>query len=421
MGRVLAVLPAFSLILAMFSATMLVPLAVSWLLGDGARFAYDEAFVVTASAAGALWLVSRRHARELQIKDGFLLVVLTWTMLPAFACMPLLAFFWPKLSFTDAYFESVSGVTTTGATVLSGLDVLPYSINLWRAELVWLGGMGLIVLAVAILPLLGVGGRQMFKAETPGPMKESNLTPRMAQTAKGLWLVYGGITLACLLSMRWAGMDWGDALIHTFTTMGLGGFSNHDTSFAYFGSIQIEAVTVLFMTLAGMNFATHFLAWRGRSLAPYRHDPEILWFLVVMYASVLVIAWYLWQKGTYTDFPSALRFSAFNVVSIATTTGYASTDFNLWPPFAPLWMLFLCSFATCSGSTGGGIKMIRADILFKHVLPNSLIPILTSVVMSLPFLITGSLLLEQFFGIPGMGDMMPCACCSRRSSAPTTC
>jgi trk system potassium uptake protein TrkH len=367
MGRILAVLPAFSLILAMFSATMLVPLAVSWLLGDGARFAYDEAFVVTASAAGALWLASRRHARELQIKDGFLLVVLTWTMLPAFACMPLLAFFWPKLSFTDAYFESVSGVTTTGATVLSGLDALPYSINLWRAELVWLGGMGLIVLAVAILPLLGVGGRQMFKAETPGPMKESNLTPRMAQTAKGLWLVYGGITLACLLGMRWAGMDWGDALIHTFTTMGLGGFSNHDTSFAYFGSIRIEAVTVLFMTLAGMNFATHFLAWRGRGPAPYRHDPEILWFLVVMYASVLVIAWYLWQKGTYTDFPSALRFSAFNVVSIATTTGYANTDFNLWPHFAPLWMLFLCSFATCSGSTGGGIKMIRAGILFKHV------------------------------------------------------
>jgi len=367
MGRVLPVLRAFSLILAMFAATMLVPLAVSWLLGDGARFAYDEVFFITAATAALLWLLSHRHTRELQIKDGFLLVVLTWTSLPAFACLPLVVFFWPRLSFTDAYFEAVSGVTTTGATVLSGLDTLPYSINLWRAELVWLGGMGLIVLAVAILPLLGVGGRQMFKAETPGPMKDSKLTPRMAHTAKGLWLIYGGISLACLLAMRWAGMSWDDALIHSFTTMGLGGFSNHDASFAYFGSVPIEVVTILFMTLAGMNFATHFLAWRGKSPAPYRYDPEISWFLVVMYVSVLVIAWYLWQKGFYPDFPSALRFSAFNVVSIATTTGYASTDYNLWPHFAPLWMLFLCSFATCSGSTGGGIKMMRAKILFKHV------------------------------------------------------
>lgn len=367
MGRVFPVLRAFSLILAMFAATMLVPLAVSWLLDDGAHWSYDKAFFVTAATAGFLWMLSHRHKRELQIKDGFLLVVLTWTTLPAFACLPLLAFFWPELSFTDAYFEAVSGVTTTGATVLGGLDALPYSINLWRAELVWLGGMGLIVLAVAILPLLGVGGRQMFRAETPGPMKDSKLTPRMAHTAKGLWLIYGGISLACLLAMHWAGMDWGDAFIHTFTTMGLGGFSNHDASFAYFGSVRIEAVTILFMTLAGMNFATHFLAWRGKSLTPYRFDPEILYFLIVMYASVLVIAWYLWQKGTYADFPTALRFAAFNVVSIATTTGYTSTDYNLWPHFAPLWMLFLCSFATCSGSTGGGIKMIRAHILFKHV------------------------------------------------------
>lgn len=367
MARILPVLRAFSLILAMFSVTMLVPLAVSWLIGDTAQGAYDHAFLVTAATAGLLWLLSHRHTRELQIKDGFLLVVLTWTLLPAFACLPLLVFFWPSLSVTDAYFEAVSGVTTTGATVLSGLDSLPYSINLWRAELVWLGGMGLIVLAVAILPLLGVGGRQMFKAETPGPMKESKLTPRIAHTAKGLWLIYAGITLACLLAMRWAGMSWGDALIHTFTTMGLGGFSDHDASFAYFGSVQIEAVTIIFMTLAGMNFATHFLAWRGRSLTPYRFDPEISGFLLVMYGSVIVIALYLWQAGTYAEFPTALRYSAFNVVSIATTTGYSNTDYNLWPHFASLWLLFLCSFTTCSGSTGGGIKMIRADILFKHV------------------------------------------------------
>ena len=227
--------------------------------------------------------------------------------------------------------------------------------------------MGLIVLAVAILPLLGVGGRQIFKAEAPGPMKDTKLTPRMAETAKGLWLVYAAITAVCIPSLWWAGMTWGDAVIHTFTIMGLGGFSSHDASFGFWNSPTIEAVTIFFMTLAGMNFATHFLAYRNRSFSPYRCDPEVKWFLVVMYASVLGLALYLWGMGTYADFWTALRYSAFNTVSIATTTGYANTDYNLWPIFAPLWMLFLSSFATCSGSTGGGIKMVRAIILYKQV------------------------------------------------------
>jgi trk system potassium uptake protein TrkH len=301
------------------------------------------------------------------VRDGFLLVVLVWAGLPAFATVPLLVYFWPRLSFTDAYFEAVSSLTTTGATVLEGLDALPYSINLWRAELVWLGGMGLIVLAVAILPLLGVGGRQLFKAEAPGPMKDAKLTPRMAETAKGLWLVYFLISAACLPALAWAGMGWGDALIHTFTVMGLGGFSSHDASFGFFDSATVEAVTIFFMTLAGMNFATHFLALRNRSFSPYRFEPEVRWFLFVMYASVLGIAWYLWEMRVYPDFWTALRYSAFNVVSIATTTGYANTDYNQWPIFAPLWMLFLCSFVTCSGSTGGGIKMMRAILLYKQV------------------------------------------------------
>jgi len=373
----------FARLLIIFAGTMLLPLAASWLLDDGAQFAYDEGVLITLLCGLALWWWTRRHRGELQIKDGFLLVVMTWTLLPAFATLPLVIYFWPDLSFTDAYFETVSGITTTGATVLVGLDKLPYSINLWRAELVWLGGMGLIVLAVAILPLLGVGGRQMFKAEAPGPMKESKLTPRMAETAKGLWLIYVGISVACFVAMKWAGMSWGDALVHTFTVMGLGGFSTHDASFGYFNSVRIEAVTIVFMTLAGMNFATHFLAWRSRALSPYRWDPEIRWFLVVMYASVLGVAVYLWAMDTYENFPEALRYAAFNTVSIATTTGFANTDYSQWPLFAPLWMLFLSSFVTCSGSTGGGIKMARAMILYKQVLrelvrsvhPNAVIPI----------------------------------------------
>lgn len=366
MKHLLSVLHVLALVLMIFSATMLLPLAVSWAIADGAHLSYDEGIAITLAVGLALWLATRRHARELAVKDGFLLVVLVWTVLPAFATIPLLVHF-PELSFTDAYFETVSGLTTTGATVLSGLDALPYSINLWRAELVWLGGMGLIVLAVAILPLLGVGGRQIFKAEAPGPMKESKLTPRMAETAKGLWAVYAGISLACLLALLWAGMEFGDAVIHTFTIMGLGGFSSHDASFAYFDSLRIEAVTVFFMLAAGLNFASHFVAFRQRSAAPYRADPEARWFLAVTLGSVLLAAAYLWREGVYGDFPTALRYAAFNVVSIATTTGYANTDFGQWPIFVPLWMLFLCSFASCSGSTGGGIKMMRAIILYKQV------------------------------------------------------
>ncbi len=366
MSRYLAVLRAFSLILAMFSATMLVPVVFALLLHDGAESAFDEGILIGLATAGLLWLLSRRATRELQIKDGFLLVVLAWTGLPAFAAIPLMIYFWPNLSFTDAYFETVSGMTTTGATVLSGLDGLPFSINLWRGELVWLGGMGLIVLAVAILPLLGVGGRQMFKAESPGPMKESKLTPRMAETAKGLWVVYGLISLACFLSCWAAGMTWQDALIHLGPIMGLGGFSSHDASFGYFDSLAIEVVTTVFMYLAGMNFATHYLALHGKRFSAYREDPEVGWYVGVMTASIVVIAFYLWVQGTYEDFWTALRFSSFNLVSIATTTGFASTDYALWPMFAPLWMLFLSSFATCAGSTGGGIKMIRAVILYKQ-------------------------------------------------------
>jgi trk system potassium uptake protein TrkH len=363
--RFFPVLRVFGVLLTGFSLTLLVPLACAWLWRDGATSAYDEAFLAALACGGALWWALRHDKSDLKTRDGFLLVVMAWTLLPAFACLPFVLHL--GISFTDAYFEAVSGLTTTGATVLDHLDALPPSINLWRGMLVWLGGMGLIVLAVAVLPLLGIGGRQLFKAETPGPMKDAQLTPRMTQTAKGLWVVYAGITLACVLAYRWAGMDWFDAVMHAFTTMGLGGFSSHDASFGYWNSPAVEAVAIVFMLLAGVNFATHFLAVHQRSLRPYWRDPELGWYLGVVLGSVGAIALYLYVQGVYGDFLTALRFSAFNVVSIATTTGYANTDYALWPAFAPLWMLFLSSFATSAGSTGGGIKMIRAIILFKQV------------------------------------------------------
>jgi trk system potassium uptake protein TrkH len=344
---------------------MLVPLGLSWFLRDGAESAFDEAALLTLGTGLGLWYATRNEKRDLTIRDGFLMVALVWTVLPIYAALPLVIQL--DASFTDAYFEAVSGLTTTGATVFEGLDTLPVSINFWRTQLVWLGGMGLIVLAVAILPLLGIGGRQMFKAETPGPMKDSKMTPRLAQTAKGLWGVYALVTGCCILCFHWAGMTWLDAIMHSFSTMGLGGFSSHDASFGFFDSPAIEAVCIFFMLLAGMNFATHFMALSGRSFRPYGHDPEARWFLVVTIGSVIGIAIFLDVHGVYPGFAEALRFSAFNVVSIATTTGFANTDYNLWPFFAPLWMLFLCSFATSAGSTGGGIKMIRAMLLYKQV------------------------------------------------------
>jgi len=382
MVRYFAVLHVLSVVIMIFALCLLFPLGWSVFLGDAAQTAYDEAVLVTAVGGALLWLMTKKKRRELQPRDGFLLVALVWTVLPAFATLPLLLYL-PELSFTDAYFEAVSGLTTTGATVLSGLDQLPPSINIWRTFLIWIGGMGVIVLAVAILPLLGVGGSQLYKAETPGPMKDTKLTPRIAETAKGLWLVYFMITVACFLSYRIAGMSWIDAMMHAFTTMGLGGFSSHDASYAYWNSPAIEGVAIYFMLLAGMNFGTHFLAWRRWSFGPYARDPEAWLYLLVVLGSVFGIAYYLLANQVYPSFWTALRFSAFNVVSIATTTGYANTDYNLWPIFAPIWMLFLCGFCTCSGSTGGGIKMIRAELMARQAVremtriihPRAIVPV----------------------------------------------
>ena len=366
MNRLFPVINVLGIVILIFGFTMLVPLALSIWLNNVAQFVYYKSAAITIVSGLMMWAVTRSYKRELKIRDGFLLVVLVWSVLPAFATLPLL-FHLPYLSFTNAYFEATSGLTASGGTVLSGLDLLPPSINFWRTEMVWMGGMGLIVLAVAVLPLLGVGGRQMFKAETPGPMKDTKLTPRIAETAKGLWLVYAGITVACAIAYKLAGMTWLDAVMHSFTTIGLGGFSSHDTSFAHWDSPQIEGIAILFMLIAGINFASHFLAWREKSLLPYRYDPEAGLFITIILISCFMLTIYLWKMGVYPDLFTSLRYASFNTVSVATTTGYSNTDYNLWPIFAPLWMLALCCFCSSSGSTGGGIKMIRAKLLFKQV------------------------------------------------------
>ncbi len=363
--RLFPILHVLGMVIAVFGLSMLLPLAVSEWSDDAAQSAYDEAVLITLGCGILLWLAGRHWRRELKARDGILLVVLTWLLTPLFAALPLMLFM-PDLSFTDAYFETMSGLTTTGATVLSGLDKLPASINIWRGQLHWLGGLGVIVLVVAVLPLLGVGGRQMYKAETPGPMKDDKLTPRMAETAKGLWQVYIQLTVLCF-SLYWAfGMTPSDALIHAFSVMGLGGFSSHDASFGFFKSLPLELITEVFALLAGMNFAMHFMALRGRSLAPYRSDPEIRWYLAYLLGSCLGLGILLWAQGIYIDFPSALRDATFSVISMATTLGLSTADFGAWTYFAGLWLLFLCSFSTSAGSTGGGIKMLRAVLLYKQ-------------------------------------------------------
>lgn len=361
----LPVLNVLGYVVLIFATTMLVPLAFAFAGGDEALHDYDISLLATATCGVLLIAATRGHSRELQPRDGFLLVTLVWTVLPGFASLPLVLHI-PGLSFTDAYFEAMSGLTATGATVLTGLDQLPVSINVWRTLLQWIGGMGVLVLAVAILPLLGVGGAQAFRAEFAGPMKETKLTPRIADTAKALYTIYFALSTACFFAYRWAGMSWSDAFMHMCSTMGLGGFSSHDASFGYFDSPVIEAVAVVFMLLAGINFSLHFVAWRRRSPVAYLRDPEWQAYVFTLVAASLGIAAFLLAHDVYADKDSALRHAVFNTVSVATTTGYSNTDYALWPTFAPVMLLFLGGFTACAGSTGGGIKMIRGLVLLKQ-------------------------------------------------------
>ena len=361
----LAVVALVGRIVVLFALLMLVPLAFAWFGGDGAASAFGIAALVTAGSGLAVSVATARYRRELQPRDGFLLVGLIWGVLPAFAALPLeLAL--PDLSLTDAYFEAMSGFSASGATVLKGLDALPLSINVWRCFLNYVGGLGIVVLAVAILPMLGVGGTQLFRAETPGPMKDQKLTPRIAETARGLWIVYAGLSLACLLAYRIAGMEWADALMHMFSTVSLGGLSSHDASFGHWNSLAIEIVAMVFMMLAGVSFALYFVAWRKRSLRVLWADLELRAYFGVVAGAIALISLYLTVHDTYGSFAEALRHTAFHVISVATTGGYAISDYGQWPPFAPVLMIGLGCFATCAGSTGGGIKMMRMLLLLKQ-------------------------------------------------------
>ena len=349
----------------LFALLLLVPLAFALVGDDGAKPAFVTAAAATAICGLLMSLLTRRFRRELQPRDGFLLVGMTWGVLPLFGALPLwLAI--PGLSVTDAYFEATSAFTATGATALSGLDQLPLSVNVWRCFMTWVGGLGIIVLAVAILPLLGVGGSQLFKAEVAGPMKDQKLTPRIADTARVIWGAYLLMSVACFLAYAAAGMSWSDAFMHMCSTVSLGGFSSYDASFGHFNSPLIEAIAMLFMVLAGINLLLYFAVWRARSLATLWRNTEVRAFYTVLLGGTVFIAVYLLALGHYTDPLQALRHSAFHVVSVATTGGFATQDYAQWPLFAPLLMLLMGCFATCAGSTGGGIKMVRLLLMLKQ-------------------------------------------------------
>ena len=360
--------PAFlvlSWVVMGFSFAFFVPMAWDW-FGEGGTHVHVWAwcFAFTLATGAWLWVRTRHANRELTVRDGFLLVTLVWVVLPVYAALPLM-YAVQGLSFTDAYFEAMSGLTATGATALAGLDLLAPSVNIWRCFLQLIGGLGIMLLAVAILPFLGLGGAQLYKAEMPGPMKEQRLTPRLAETARGLWGVYFVLSLGCLLAYRWGGMSWSDAFMHMCTTVGLGGLSSHDASFGYWNSPQLEWTAVLFMSLAGISFARYFMLWRQRSVSPVVRDTEVRAYLGVLGLATLLVMSMLLVERVVDDFTSAIRQAAFQVVSVATTTGSATTDYLLWPSFVPVLLLFLGCFVSCAGSTGGGIKMVRVLVLVK--------------------------------------------------------
>ena len=329
--------------------------------------AFFNSFIILLGTGALLYLPVRNTKDDLRLRDGFLVVVLFWVVLCVAGALPFYFYEPLNISLTDALFESVSGLTTTGATVLTGLDDMPHGILFYRQLLQWLGGMGIIVLAVAIMPMLGVGGMQLYKAETPGPVKDSKLTPRIAETAKALWFLYMILSLVCALSYYLAGMSLFDAICHAFSTVAIGGFSTHDASLGYYDSVYIEGVAIVFMFLGGVNFALHFAVARTRSFSIYSTDAEFKTYTFVLLVAVILVTGYLYHVQVYPGFTETFRQSLFHAVSIGTTTGFVISDFSAWPTFAPVLLIFASFVGGCAGSTGGGMKAIRFLLLLKQL------------------------------------------------------
>jgi trk system potassium uptake protein TrkH len=353
------------LLLMVFSLSMLPPVLVSFYYQDGIHNAFILGFLLTLFAGFVSWMPVRHYQGELRTRDGFVITVLFWLVLGLAGSIPIHLAPAATVTYTDSFFESFSALTTTGATVVTGLDNLPRSLLFYRQQLQWMGGMGIIVLAVAVLPMLGIGGMQLYRAETPGPVKDTKLTPRITETAKALWYIYLALTIACALGYWAAGMSLFDAIAHSFSTVAIGGFSTHDASIGYFDSVAVEIVAVVFMVLSIANFGLHFVAWRYRSIKQYLLDPEYRFFIVILLIFVVMTTVTLMLTQTYSAGES-LRYGLFESVSLLTTTGYGTADFAGWPLYLPFFLILASFIGGCAGSTAGGIKVIRTMLLLKQ-------------------------------------------------------
>ncbi len=360
------ILRILGLLLMVYSSTMLLPAMVALIYNDGGEKQFFWAFAITLVSGLLFWLPVQNQKQELRVRDGFVVVVLFWSVLGFYGAIPFMLGETPHMDVADAVFESISGLTTTGATVMSGIDDLPKSIQFYRQQLQWLGGMGIIVLAVAILPMLGIGGMQLYRAEAPGPIKDNKLTPRITETAKALWYIYVSLTIACALAYWACGMTLFDAIAHSFSTVAIGGFSTHDASIGYFDSPAIEFVTIFFMFLAGINFGLHFIAWRRRHFSSYLQDPEFRFYATILFSISALTFCGLLLVNDYQDPFLAFRHALFETVSISTTTGYGVADFAAWHPMITTALIMGSMIGACAGSTGGGIKAIRVFLMFKQ-------------------------------------------------------
>lgn len=371
------------LLLMLFSITLLPPALVSLLYNDLAITAFITSFLITFGTGLLIWLPVYSSKQDLRTRDGFLITALFWAVLGLAGSLPFILAESTSLSAVDAVFESMSGLTTTGATMITGLDTLPQSILFYRQQLQWLGGIGIIVIAVAILPMLGIGGMQLYRAETPGPVKDSKLTPRITQTAKVLFFIYVSLTAACGLCYWLAGMTAFDAIGHAFSTVAIGGFSTHDASMGFFDSPAIMIIAIIFMILSGVNFALHFVSWRIRTVSHYFQDPECRFYIYCILIGTVITISYLYFFTHVYSLTDSILFGTFELVSILTTTGFGVADYSQWPTFLPF-MLFMFAFmGGCGGSTAGGMKVMRVMLICKQgireiyrlIHPNAIIPV----------------------------------------------
>jgi trk system potassium uptake protein len=362
--RLSVILRTLGVLFLLFSTTLLPPIAISFLYGDGEAGRFSVAFAIALLAGLLFWLPLHKRPANIRSRDGFLIVTLMWTAMSLLGAVPFMLAL--DASFADAFFESASGYTTTGATVFVGLDEMSPSILFYRQEIQWLGGIGVIVLAIALLPMLGVGGMQLYKAETPGPFKDERLTPRITRTARNVCGLYILLTAICAVLYWLAGMTVFDAISHSFSTLATGGFSPHDDSIAYFNSPAIEAIAIVFMLIGGISFNAHFLAWRTLQLQRYGQDTQTVAFLSTAFAASIAATLVLTATGTYENVFQSLRYAAFEVVTVITTTGFTIADFSLWPLALPVLMIFLSFVGGCAGSTSGGMKVIRFVVLGKQ-------------------------------------------------------